>query len=202
MFPLFETIKIHDGKIFNLKWHQWRFEQSCKSYFDKMAYFKLADVISLPDKVKTGLFKLRFSYNPDHFKLQFDPYIYKKISYIKVIHCDNIEYTFKYSNRNQLDKLLAQQGNCDDILIVKNDLITDTSFANIVFFDGNKWITPKKPLLKGTCRERLLYEKKISEADIKKDNLHKYQFFKLINAMRDFDNGESLPVKNIYFSSK
>jgi len=197
MFPLFETIKICDGKIFNLKWHQWRFEQSCKNYFGKLATYKLTNVISLPDSVKTGLFKLRLSYNLDHYKLEFNPYTYKKISSLKMICSDHIEYTLKYSDRNQLNELLAQKDNCDDILIIKNILITDTSFTNIVFLDGEKWITPKTPLLKGTCRERLLHKQKIFEAEIKVDDLHRYQSFKLINAMRDFDETESLAMKNI-----
>jgi len=197
MYPLFETIKILDGNIYNLKWHQWRFEKSYKHFFSKHANYFIEDVISLPDNVKTGLFKLRFSYDLNHYELAFKPYIIKEIQSLKIIHDNTIEYTLKYSDRNHLNTLLEQRENCDEILIVKNGLITDTSFTDIILFDGEKWKTPKTPLLKGTCRERLLHEKKISEAEIKADDLYKYQLFKLINAMRDFDEAESVDVRNI-----
>jgi 4-amino-4-deoxychorismate lyase len=52
MFPLFETIRIRDGKIYNLSWHQQRLEQSCRRYFGKGAGFALSAAISLPENVK------------------------------------------------------------------------------------------------------------------------------------------------------
>ncbi len=93
---------------------------------------------------------------------------------------------------------MAQKENCDDILIVKNGIITDTSFSNIAFFDGKQWKTPKSPLLKGTCRERLLCEQKIFEKDINLNDLSNYKCYKLINAMRDLSDDESLAISSLY----
>ena len=76
---------------------------------------------------------------------------------------------------------------CDDILIVKNGYITDTSIANIALYDGNSWITPKVPLLKGTTRQRYLDNAKILESDIKVQDLKKFSKIALLNAMIDFD---------------
>lgn len=202
MFPLFETIKIFDGKIFNLKWHQQRLERSCKFYFGKKTAYAFADAISLPENVKTGLLKLRFSYDTNGYRLQFEPYTCKKITSLKMIRDDHIEYALKYTDRSHLNGLLEQKGTCDDILIVKNGLVTDTSFANIVFFDGKNWVTPRTPLLKGTCRERLLCKKKIFKAGIKPKDLSHFTHFKLINAMRDFDGSESERIANICPLSK
>ena len=39
-----------------------------------------------------------------------------------------------------------------DILIVKNDKITDTSYANITFWDGNSWLTPARRISPRTSR--------------------------------------------------
>jgi 4-amino-4-deoxychorismate lyase len=83
-------------------------------------------------------------------------------------------------------------------LIIKNELVTDTSIANIAFFDGEKWLTPKKPLLKGTTRARLLENGEIFEADIDVHTLKNYTQVALLNAMIDFDIISEDKQKAIY----
>ena len=75
-----------------------------------------------------------------------------------MIENNKICYSLKLTDRSQINRLLKQKGNYDDILIVKNGFITDTSISNIIFYNGSKWITPAAPLLKGTCRDKLLKE--------------------------------------------
>ncbi len=72
---------------------------------------------------------------------------------------------------------------------MKNGFVTDTSYANIVFWDGGKWITPTSPLLHGTARDRLLDSNQITEAEIAIDDLKNYSKAKIINAMIDMDEG-------------
>ena len=103
------------------------------------------------------------------------------------MQADHLDYRLKYADRTELDQLFLKRGEADDILIIQNGLVTDTSIANIAFFDGDKWITPKEPLLKGTTRARLLDEKKIFEQDIKIADLGKFTEFALMNAMIGFD---------------
>ena len=86
----------------------------------------------------------------------------------------------------------------DDILIIKNELVTDTSIANIAFFDGKKWLTPKTPLLKGVTRTRLLDNSEIFEADIHFRELKKYKKVALLNAMIDFDIIAEDKIKALY----
>jgi 4-amino-4-deoxychorismate lyase len=88
------------------------------------------------------------------------------------------------------------KGNYDDILIVKNAYITDSSYANILFYDGGKWFTPHMPLLAGTCRARLLKESKICEMKIKIDDIKKFESFCLINALNE-GMESPLPIENI-----
>ena len=98
-----------------------------------------------------------------------------------------MEYEFKFTNRAKLDLLYQSKGSADDILIVKDGRVTDTSYGNIVFFDGEAWITPNKPLLKGVYREKLLEEGLVYEQDVKVSDLGNYQKFSVINSMRRFD---------------
>ena len=52
-----------------------------------------------------------------------------------------MEYNYKWEDRSQLDALYAKRENVDDILIVKNGLITDTLYANIAFEKSGQWFT-------------------------------------------------------------
>ena len=97
----------------------------------------------------------------------------------------------------ELNELLSEKEDCDEIIIVKDGLITETSISNLVFFDGNQWYTPDNPLLKGTCRQRLLEEKKIRETEIRVEALYKFKGFELINTMRDPEEEEMIPIENI-----
>jgi 4-amino-4-deoxychorismate lyase len=94
-------------------------------------------------------------------------------------------------------ELLAKRGDCDDILIVKNGYITDTSFSNIVFFDGDKWVTPARPLLRGTMRESLLKTNYIEETDILVNDLKKFTIARLVNAMLPFRTATDIKLQNI-----
>ena len=97
-----------------------------------------------------------------------------------------------------LNSLLKYKDGCDDILIIKNGLITDISFANICFYNGKNWYTPSTPLLKGTCREKLLKQNSIIEKEIGISDLDYFSHFTIINAMRGEELSELIPVKKIF----
>ena len=120
----------------------------------------------------------------------------KKIETLKIVHHDELDYSRKYSDRRTLNKLFSFKENCDDILIVKNSEVTDTSYGNVIFFDGTNWITPKYPLLKGTCRARLISDGKVSEQVIRLEDLKSLKGVKVINAMRDLEQ-KMIPIENV-----
>ncbi len=198
MFPLIESIKIFDGKPQHLSYHQHRFEASYYKVYKTLTNIKLSDVIQVPETYQKGLVKLRFLYNQTDCFCQYDFYTPKQIKTLKLIYNDDIQYDLKWVNRSQLETLKQQKGTADDILIVKNQRITDTSFTNIIFFDGKRWLTPKYPLLHGTARARLLNEKIIEAEDIFIEDLKLFTHYKLINAMRGIDNPKQ-PISNIRF---
>jgi len=192
MFPLIETIKVVDGKLQHLKWHQNRFEASYFKYYKQLTNIKLEKVIRVPEEHSKGVVKLRFLYNATDCFCQFDVYEHRKIDSFKIIRQDDIEYALKLVDRKIFDQLCANS-NADEIVIVKNNRVTDTSFSNIVFFDGTHWVTPKYPLLYGTTRARMLFENKIIQKDFLIEDLSNFQSFKLINAMLE-ENSETYPI--------
>ena len=97
----------------------------------------------------------------------------------------NIDYHLKYADRSCFEPL--RKGLCanEEPLIVQNGLVTDTTFANVVFQDtDNQLYTPRLPLLKGTRRAKLLNDGVIIERDISPLDLPHFTKFYLINAMR------------------
>jgi len=136
---------------------------------------------------KRELYRCRVLYTKDTIEVSYHNYIKRQISALKIVYDDRIEYSLKSAQRDRLTALYQKRESCDDVIIVKNSYITDTSIANIALLSDGVWFTPKNPLLRGTTRERLLAEKKIYEKDILVDDIDRYEKIALLNAMIDFD---------------
>jgi 4-amino-4-deoxychorismate lyase len=198
MCQLFETIKCSDGKLFNMEFHQARFEKACREFFGFSTHIILIESIEIPEFAKTGLFRCRVTYSKQIDKIEFISHQYREIKSLKLVEDDEIDYRFKFDNRERLNLLFEKRGTCDDIIIVKNGLITDSSYANIIFFDGVKWWTPDSSLLEGTQRAKLLRENKISACRIAYKDISKYKKAGLINALNNFEEMQLIPSKKIF----
>lgn len=194
MSPLVESIKLKDGKLFNLGYHQNRLNDALAELFPEAATIDLASAILIPEHCSSGIFKVRVLYGPIVEAIEIDPYQFRTIQSLKVVHHESIDYHLKYTDRQILQQLFAQRGDCDDIIIVKNGLVSDAFAANLIFFDGQKWLTPNSPLLKGTQLQYLLEQGIITEIEIKESDISSFQKVGLINAMVSF---EDMPVIRI-----
>ncbi|MEI7981094.1 MAG: aminotransferase class IV [Bacteroidota bacterium] len=197
MCLLFETIRIENGIPVNLTWHQRRMNQACREIWKVDFLQSPGAEIHVPEEYSNGLVRCNLRYGPGIMEIKFNRYEKRTIRSLKLVIHNNIDYHLKYADRAGLEALFELRETCDDILLVKNGLITDTSMSNIIFFDGNHWVTPAKPLLIGTCRERLLNENQISAMDIRPEDLARYKGWKLINAMRNPEEEEMMPVAEI-----
>jgi 4-amino-4-deoxychorismate lyase len=156
--------------------------------YGKKSDFNLEEFINIPDK-KTYRCKVIYDTNLLSFELlPYKPRVFKSF---KLIDSD-IDYTYKSTDREELNKLFKLRNNCDDILIIKDGLLTDTSIANIALFDGKQWVTPKKPLLFGTQRAKLLEDKIVVEKDIKVKDIKNIVNFAIMNALIGFHKIEDV----------
>ena len=158
-------------------------------------HYELATLIKPPS---SGLYRCRVVYDEKLIDIAYLPYTPRAISTLQPVRFDTLDYGLKYADRAALDHLYEKRGHGDDILLTDGQYILDTSIANIAFFDGKVWLTPRHPLLKGTTRARLLDEKKIFEADLTLEMLEAFQGFALMNAMIGFHvikDGIILPLK-------
>lgn len=197
MSLLFETIKIQNKTLHNLEYHNERLNKSRKDLLGCTDFIDLREQISIPKHINNDVFKCRVLYSREIEQIQFIPYTLRQIRTIKIVECDTIEYYYKFVDRKILSNLMDSV-ETDDILIIKNGMVTDTSFSNIIFFDGVKWVTPAQPLLRGTKREKLLKEKVISEQSITKNDIQRFEKAALINAMVDIKDSPIIEIQNIF----
>ncbi|OFX51737.1 MAG: hypothetical protein A2066_10965 [Bacteroidetes bacterium GWB2_41_8] len=198
MFPLLESLKLKNGMIQNLDYHQARLNRSLDELFNGSEIVDLKREILIPENCRSGIYKVRVLYGPGIGKIEIAPYNFRAVQSLKVVHHESIDYHLKFTDRQILDELFAQRGNCDDIIIVRNGLVTDSFAANLLFLDGDRWLTPTSPLLKGTNRQLLLDRGIISEMEIGENDIRNFQKIGLINAMIDFDKMPVVPVDRVF----
>ena len=196
MSQFIESIKVEDRKIFLLDHHQKRVDATF-AHFGKESSINLAEIFKNLEHDEDGLYKLRISYDLNkNFRTQLIPYAISEINNFQLVVNNVYDYSFKFEDRKELEKML-QQARSGEIIIVKNNHITDTSFSNILFKKGKDWFTPSTYLLNGVQRQHLLQKNKIKEAEITMQNVSEYSHFQLINAMNDFDDMFIYPIARI-----
>lgn len=178
-----ETIRSVDGEIMNISYHQKRYESVLK----ELGCEDIKDLKEYLDPPPYGVYRCRLLYTKDTIDVTYHEYQKRDIYSLKLIFNNNIEYSKKSANRDELESMFESRGEADDILIIKNLFVTDTSIANIAFYKDGLWVTPRNPLLKGTTRQRFIDEGQIIEEDIKVQELRSFSRVALLNAMIGFD---------------
>lgn len=196
-YYLIETIKIINGNILNINYHNFRFNNSRLKLFNIKTKIDLLDIIiNYPSNT---IIKCRILYNQKINSIQYTKYIEKKINKFYFINNNLISYKYKYANRdiiNNLKYIFSKKYEKDyEIIIIKNNFITDTSISNLAFYNNKEWITPKKPLLYGTTIMRLLYNKKIIQQDISIKDIKNFSKIGMLNSMLNF---KIFNIKEIY----
>lgn len=191
-----ETIKIKNGEIYNLPLHLRRMQQTARHFFGTVPGLRAEDII-IPTEVSEQLAKCRIIYDSAIREISVLPYTFRTIQSLRIVEDNDIEYLYKSTDRDRLNRLYARKGDCDDILITKNGRITDTSFTNLVFENSRGLFTPVSYLLNGTKRQLLLEQKIIRETEITFSDLPKYDRVYLINAMIELEDCISIPVSNL-----
>jgi len=175
---LFETIRCEHGKALNIGFHEERMRRFGGKHFE----------LSFLSPPAHGIYRCKLIYSEDIASVEYSVYEKKQIMTLKPIESD-ISYSHKFLDRSGIDALFEKRDKADDILIIKNSYITDTSIANIAFLDmdGN-WLTPKTPLLLGTMRQQLINNGFLAEKDIKIEDIGNFTEVAIMNALRGFES--------------
>jgi len=180
--PFLETILAEEGKLPHLPWHQQRLEKTLRRHGIAVVY-ELSELLMPPAE---GQWRCRVVYDKYGVEIEYLSYKPRVVTTLRAVEADEIDYRDKTTERGILNTLYAQRGSADDILIVRDGLITDTTVANVACLIGGRWLTPAKPLLEGTARARLLSEGLLTEADITLEAARQAEKIAVMNALSGF----------------
>ena len=125
------------------------------------------------------------------------PYCKRTIRALRpILLPDGFDYSYKYADRRFFERVKAELASDEEPLFVRPDgSITDTSFTNVLIETESDYLTPTRPLLKGTQREGLLQAGLITEADdLTLSTLRsKAKAILLINALLPLEEALRLP---------
>jgi 4-amino-4-deoxychorismate lyase len=183
MSLLLESIKVLNGKVYNVTLHEQRANRSRIMLFGIEIPLYLRKSIVVPEEFKKGLVKCRVIYDENIEAVSFSTYDKRKINSAKVIYVDNVLYDHKYVIRKELDDLYAKREEHDEIIIIKNGMVTDAYYFNLVFEKEGKYFTSDTPLLHGIQRERLILSQKVQEIPIHLDEISSYERVHFVNAL-------------------
>lgn len=196
MSRLIETIKIYNGKAYNIEYHNKRMNAARRELWGCKREIDLSDNIAA--KKIEELTKCRVIYDKDIQDIQFVPYEFPLIHSLQLIYDNEISYRYKYENRDALKYLFDKRNGCDDILIVKDGKVTDSYFCNVVFEKKGIFYTPFSCLLSGTKRQKLIACGRVKEIEVKVEDIQLFDGVHLINAMIDLEDEISVDKENIF----
>lgn len=197
MYPFIETVRVCNGKIDNLPYHEARMNRTRREVLNQQNDLSLEAMIKTAAVNKQGLYKCRIEYREAIEKIELIPYKTPQIKNLMMIDADHLDYTHKSANRTALDEIRKQAIGCSDALIIQEGLVTDTTFCNVALFDGYHWFTPASPLLKGTKRAQLIESEILIERDIPACMVKDFKLIMLFNAMNEFGR-IILPTHEVY----
>ncbi len=189
-----ETIRIEEGRACHLPYHNQRMNET-------RAHLGLSDGLDLEAVIgDVSIYqqrtRCRIVYDTEIRSVEFFPYQIRSVKTLRLVEDNQVDYGCKYADRSALNRCFTQRGACDDVLIVQNGDVTDTTIANVAFWNGETWFTPSTPLLKGTMRASLLDSHQIQEAKIRVEDLSHFSRLRLFNAMISFGEIE-LPIQSV-----
>lgn len=203
MSPFVESIKYFNGKYFNLDFHQQRLNRT------RLAFYPAKESISLEQSLLRTpasvlphqVYKCRVIYGEEITDIFCDAYVPRQIRQYYLAVCpDEFDYTFKLTDRKFFDDARAKLKSDEDYIYIKHGMITDSSFANLVFSDGHKYYTPANTLLEGTKRAYYLQQGIIESAEIKVKDIPTFKFVYTINAMMDLESSPAYSCDKLLLS--
>ena len=197
MCQFIETICYEKGDFQHIGLHNERCNRTRRHFFGALPDVDLHSDLHMPEHLKNKTVKCKVTYGRTVTSIGYTSYQIRPVNSLRIIRDDTIEYSFKYADRTILNLLFELRGQCDDILIVKNGFITDTSYANIIFQKDKRWYSPINPLLHGTRLDNYIRKGCILPAQIRQEDLPGFSEARIINAMISIDSSPIIPIQNL-----
>ena len=186
-YPFLESIGVYEGQAPLLPYHQARVDRTFAAFYpgqNSLDLLELWQKINFPpEKVKW-----RIAYNAHEHNAEILSFPERKIEHLQIVKDDTIEYAYKFTERDRLDVLYREKAEpSDEILIVRNGLLTDAYYYNVVVKTESGLLTPRTPLLAGVMRAYCLEKEQVQLADIRMNDLRNSEGVYLINALHPLE---------------
>ena len=199
MYQFIETICYENGSFQRIELHNQRCNRTRHHFFGKQQDIHLELLLSVPAHLTKETVKCTVTYSIDILNIEYVLYEIRPIRSLRMVADNPIDYAFKYADRTRLNSLYSERGQYDDILIIKNGLITDTLYANVIFMHNNVWYSQTNPLLLGTRLQYYLLEGCVTPALLRPTDLPLFSEARIINAMISIENSPIIPINEIHF---
>ncbi|MGM0626210.1 MAG: aminotransferase class IV [Bacteroidota bacterium] len=186
MYRFIESIRIENGEAPLLFWHQKRLTACMRQFFPGIGPHSLESLVSRYRDIKQP-HKLRIVYDRSIREISCTPYYPGRIEKFHLADAGAVSYDWKYADRSIFQEIKKGFPESDELILVKDGLVTDTSYANLAFHRGGYWYTPALPLLRGVRMTYLIKKGMLHPRSIPVDTLRHYDKFCQINAMLPID---------------
>lgn len=151
-----ETIRYSDGQLHLLDLHNDRLRATQLEVFGRATLRLVPSLFDIPARLSGSTVKCRVIYDRTITDIQYEPYTPHPVTRLRLVTDDTIDYHLKYLDRRSLAYPDIDRRPDEGIIIVKDGLITDSTYANLLFHAGARLYTPSTPLLLGVMRRHLL----------------------------------------------
>ena len=189
---LVESLCLIDGAVVRLPFHLARMQVTCqvlgwRDVSEDLPELWAATSAQMSEDCRQGRTMARIVYGAEGIRsITFRSYFPRLVRSLRLVEANHVDYALKSTNRSAITECFDQRNGCDDVLMVRHNLLTDTSIANIALWHEqyNRWYTPARPLLRGTHRAALLRAGTIHEdSALTLDRLSEFSRIRLFNAM-------------------
>ena len=189
-----ETICVENRRLVRPEYHNARLNKTRLDLWASRDLWKLEDLLPVPDFVTNERHKLRITYDKQIQDIRWEKHVPRQIRKLKLVYDESVDYRYKYDNRTTLNGLYEQRADADEILIIKNGMVSDSFYCNVAFFNGQAWFTPTTNLLPGTQRSFLLDAGIVKETAISEKDIKKYTHIRLFNALTEWNTAPELEI--------
>ncbi|MCG8452328.1 MAG: aminotransferase class IV [Spirochaetales bacterium] len=184
MHLLVESLCALDGQVQALSYHARRMAASSHMLWGRDCSGELEEALSQIE-LGTGRWKIRVIYSSEIQNVEAASYTAAAYQKVALLPMQGNQYAHKFLQRSWLEKK-ENQGrflDCDTVLLHSGGFIKDFTRANVAFFDGQEWVTPLHPMLKGTRREALIDAHQLRCKEIRVEDLSDFSLCSPVNAM-------------------
>ena len=201
-----ETFMLRDGELIAGELHRERMlrtlreqgAETSSAFLSTSPWREVEAYLTGQQILPAATYRLTLEYSLAGFSaIRLVPYCKRTIRALRpILLPEGFEYSYKYADRSFFDRMKAELADDEEPLFVRPDsTITDTSYTNVLIETESGYLTPARPLLKGTQREGLLRAGLIAEAnDLTLSTLRsKAKAILLINALLPLEEALRLP---------